>query len=210
MRPLFGLLLALAACSRPLTEAETQFATDLFGDTLNVGKVRVAHGLGLTPPPKLVPGSVKKLRGTEQACIRTPQPGARQPAQAFALRNGVFFSSALYSSDMALTWPKGMRFPQALIFAHELTHVWQWQNRGKTGYSPWRAIRERLRLADPYFSANGEEPEFLRFGFEQQAAIVEDFVCFTIANPRHPRRQELRAVLAPILPVEAFEAAIQR
>ncbi len=210
MRLLLSLLLVLAACSRPLTEVEIQFATDLFGDTLNVEKVRVAHGLGLTPPPRLVPSSVRKLRGTEHACVRVPQPGGAQPAQAFALRNGVFFSSALYSSDMALTWPRGLRFPQALIFAHELTHVWQWQNRAMTGYSPWRAIRESLRLSDPYFSANGEAPVFFQFGFEQQAAIVEDFVCFTIANPSHPRRTELRALLAPILPVAAFEAAIQR
>jgi hypothetical protein len=210
MRVILGLLLVLAACSRPLTEAENQFAADLFGDTLNVGQVRVSQGLGLTPPPKLVPSSIRKLRGSEEACVRTPQPRGSQPAQAFALRNGVFFSSALYSSDMALTWPRGMRFPQALIFAHELTHVWQWQNRARTGYSPWRAIRESLRIADPYFSASGDAPAFLQFGFEQQAAIIEDFVCFTIANPRHPRRKELRALLAPILPVAAFEAAIQR
>ncbi len=210
MRLIFGLLFVLAACSRPLTEAENKFATDLFGDTMNVGLVRVSQGLGLTPPPKLVPGSVRKLRGTEEACVRTPQPRGAQPAQAFALRNGVFFSNSLYSSDMALTWPRGMRFPQALIFAHELTHVWQWQNRATTGYSAWRAIREGLRIADPYFSASGEAPAFFHFGFEQQAAIIEDFVCFTIANPRHPRRKELRALLAPILPVAAFEAAIQR
>ena len=134
MRLFFCLLLALAACSRPLTEAEHLFATDLFGDTLNVEKVRVSQGLGLTPPPKTIPASVKKLRGTKEACVRTPQPRGAQPAQAFALRNGVFFSNALYSSDMVLTWPRGMRLPQALIFAHELTHVWQWQNRGRTGY----------------------------------------------------------------------------
>ncbi len=210
MRLLLGLIFLLAACSRPLTEAENQFATDLFGDTLNVENVRVAQGLGLTPPPKTIPTSVKKLRGTDQACVRTPQPRGAQPAQAFALRNGVFFGTALYSSDMALTWPRGLRFPQALIFAHEVTHVWQWQNRATTRYSPWRAIRESLRLADPYFSASGEAPAFFQFGFEQQAAIIEDFVCFTVANPNHPRRRELRALLAPILPVAAFEAAILR
>ena len=172
--------------------------------------MRVSHGIGLIPPPKMIPASVRKLRGTDQACVRTPQPRDAQPAQAFALRNGVFFSSALYSGDMALTWPRGLRFPQALIFAHEVTHVWQWQNRAATGYSPWRAIRESLRFADPYFSASGEAPAFFQFGFEQQAAIIEDFVCFTVANPNHPRRRELRALLAPILPVAAFEAAILR
>ena len=48
------------------------------------------------------------------------------------------------------------------------------------------------------------------FGYEQQAAIVEDFVCFTVANPDHPRRAELRALLEPVLPVADFEAAVAR
>ena len=99
--------------------------------------------------------------------------------------------------------------PQALVFAHELTHIWQWQNRARTGYTPFRAAAESLRLVDPYFAPPGEAP-FLSFGYEQQAAIVEDFICFTFANPDHPRRAELREILAPVFPVDAFEAALGR
>ncbi len=205
----FGLLM-LGACTRPLTENEAQFARDLFGPSLAVEDVRVGQGVGLLPPQKTVPTSVRALRGTERACVRTPQPRGSQPPQAFALRNSAFFSGSLYSSDMTAPWPKGLRFPNALIFAHELTHIWQWQNRRATGYSAWRAIGESLWHADPYFSASGEAPVFLRFGYEQQAAIVEDYICFTIANPTHPRRAELRALLEPVLPVAAFEASIAR
>lgn len=111
---------------------------------------------------------------------------------------------------MALAWPAFLRFPQAIILAHELTHVWQWQNREWTGYTPWAAAAESIRLPDPYYTESGEAPLFFAFGFEQQAAIVEDFVCFSIANPNHPRRAELRELLAPVFPVEAFEAAILR
>ena len=106
-------------------------------------------------------------------------------------------------------WPRAVRFPNALVFAHELTHVWQWQNRARTGYSAGRAISESLALADPYFAPPGET-DFFAYGFEQQAAFVEDFICFTAANPDHPRRAELRAILAPVIDIEAIEALLLR
>lgn len=203
-------VLSLAACARPLSEAEETFARDLFGPSLDTRGVTISQGLGLVPPMKTVPASLQVVRGTDQACVRTPQPRGAQPPQAFALWNRMHFDSTLYSSDMALGWPEGLRFPNAIILAHELTHVWQWQNRALTGYSPARAVAESWRLADPYFAPPGAAAVFFAFGYEQQAAIVEDFVCFTIANPDHPRRAELREILAPVLPVEAFEAAVRR
>ena len=210
MRCIWICLAFLAACTRPLTPAEDGFARALFGESLETGDVQVAQGLGLTPPPRTVPASVQVLSGTDKACVRTPQPRGAQPPQAFALGNRLHFTNALYSSDMALSWPEGLRFPQALILAHELTHVWQWQHRAQTGYSPLRAVAESWRLADPYYTGKADAPVFLALGYEQQAAIVEDFVCFTIANPAHPRRAELRELLEPVLPVAAFEAAVVR
>ena len=204
-----ALLILLAACARPLSEAEEKFASDLFGASLDTEGVTIAQGIGLIPPYKTVPASLTVMRGTEKACVRTPQPREAQPPQAFALWNRMHFDSELYSSDMALGWPRGLRFPTAIILAHELTHVWHWQNRRVTGYSPARAAFESWRHADPYFSSSGSAPEFLSFGYEQQAAIVEDFVCFTVANPNHPRRAELRAILEPVLPVADFEEAIR-
>lgn len=204
------LFVLFAACSRPLTDTEEKFAKDLFGDTLNTSRITVSQGLGLLPPYRTVPASLTVLRGTDKACVRTPQPRGAQPPQAFALYDRMHFDSTLYSSDMALGWPHGLRFPNALVLAHELTHVWQWQNRRRTGYTPARAVAESWRFADPYFSTSGDAPVFFAFGYEQQAAMVEDFVCFTIANYDHPRREELRVILEPVLPVEAFEASIER
>ncbi len=204
------ILAGLAACARPLTETEERFAKDLFGETLDTSEVTISQGLGLAPLYRTVPASLTVLRGTDKACLRTPQPRGAQPPQAFALYERMHFDTDLYSSDMALGWPKGLRFPNAIVLAHELTHVWQWQNRAVTGYTPARALAESWRLADPYYSAPGESPAFYSFGYEQQAAIVEDFVCFTVANPDHPRRAELRAILEPVLPVADFEAAVAR
>ncbi len=208
MMRLLLLLLVLAACSRPLTPTEEAFAEDLFGPSLDTSKIRVAQGLGIVPLYRTIPTAPQLVTPTDKACVRTPQPRGAQPPQAFALGNRVHFETGLYSSDMILQWPDRLRIPQALVLAHELTHVWQWQNRAKTGYTPARAVAESWRLADPYFSQG--ETAFFSFGYEQQAAIVEDFVCFTFANPTHPRREELREILEPVLPVAAFEAALGR
>ncbi len=206
-----GLLLAiafLAACSRPLTPAETEFAESFFGPSLDTSKIRVAQGLGITPLYRTVPGKVQLVEGTDRACLRTPQPRGAQPPQAFAVANRLHFDTELYSSDMMLKWPDAMRIPQSLIFAHELTHAWQWQNRNVTGYSPLRAVAESIELADPYFSEGNAE--FFSFGYEQQAALVEDYLCFVFANPNHPRRADLREVLEPVFPIDEFEAALGR
>lgn len=200
-------LAVLAACTRPLSEAETAFSKSLFGETLDTEKVRI---LSLPYWDPDASDEAEILRGTKRACVRTPQPRGAQPPQAFALGNWMHFSGSLQGRDMTLAWPRALRFPQGIIFAHEMTHVWQWQNRAWTGYSPFKAVAESIRVPDPYFSATGEAPVFFAFGYEQQAAIVEDYVCFTIANPTHPRRAELRALLAPVFPVDRFDAAIDR
>ena len=202
------LTLAVTGCSRPLTETEEAFANDLFGPSLDTTKIRVAKNFGLLPPPKSRFGNPRLVTPTERACVRTPQPALSQPPQAFALFNRVHFGGSLYSSEMALGWPNGLRVPQIFIFAHELTHAWQWQNREITGYHPLRAAAESFRFADPYFSEDAAP--FFNFGYEQQAAIVEDYVCFTFANPNHPRRQELRTILEPVLPIDAFDAVLGR
>ena len=200
--------LALAACARPLTDLEEKFAQDIFGPTLDTSKIRVAHGAGILPPAKTRITKVTRVQGTENACVRVPTPkAARQPTQAFALWNRMHFHTGLYSSQMVTRWPDAIRLPQAFVFAHELTHVWQWQNRERTGYTPFRAGFESLALIDPYFAPPGEAP-FFSFGYEQQAAILEDYLCFAFANPDHPRRAELRAILEPIFPVDTIDAAI--
>ncbi len=202
------LLAVLAACSRPLTPAEEAFANDLFGPDLDTSKVRVAQGLGVVPLYRTVPANVTLVEGTDRACVRTPQPRGAQPPQAFAVGNRIHFETGLYSSDMVIQWPERLRVPQALVLAHELTHVWQWQNRERTGYSPARAVAESIELADPYFSEG--DAAFFSFGYEQQAAILEDYVCFAFANPDHPRRQELREILAPVFPLDRFDEVLGR
>ena len=76
------ILAGLAACARPLTETEERFAKDLFGETLDTSEVTISQGLGLAPLYRTVPASLTVLRGTDKACLRTPQPRGAQPPQA--------------------------------------------------------------------------------------------------------------------------------
>ena len=201
----------VAACSRPLTPNEVRFAEDVFGDGLETRAVRVSRGFGGLPAPREVEGELQVFRTHPKACLRVPQPRSeRPPPRAFALYNRMHFFDELYSGDMALPWPYALRFPNALIFAHELTHVWQWQNREITGYSPWSAAAESWTAGDPYFSNPEDRPVFLSFGYEQQAAMVEDFLCFLFANPDHPKRKEIQALLAPVFPVDTLEEKLSK
>ena len=77
-----ALLILLAACARPLSQAEEKFASDLFGPSLDTKNVKIAQGIGLFPPYNTVPASLTVMRGTEKACVRTPQPRGAQPPQA--------------------------------------------------------------------------------------------------------------------------------
>ena len=88
-----------------------------------------------------------------------------------------------------------------MIFSHELTHVWQWQNRATTGYSPLRAAFEHTGGVDPYLFDLDSDPKFSDFAYEQQGSIVEEFVCCRALAPQAPRTQRLRALISQVMPV---------
>jgi hypothetical protein len=71
-------------------------------------------------------------------------------------------------------WPKLpddlTQYTQDLgVLAHELTHVWQYQN----GMTWWKYL---LRERGHYKYTVLPNKPFLKYGYEQQAAIVEDYV----------------------------------
>lgn len=208
------LLLLLAACARPLAPGEAAFAADLFGPTLDLSRVRVTKGLGLlplpaAPHPPLAPAQPPAASAPrpEAPCARRAVPAAeRGPPAGVVLFNRIHLFGRFYRDDLAEGWPGPVRVAPALLLAHELTHVWQWQNRARTGYSPLRALAEGVGAGDPYHSAAEDARPFLARGFEQQAALVEDYVCHVLLDPRAPRRAALAALLAPHLPVERFAA----
>ncbi|MEM7090100.1 MAG: hypothetical protein AAF496_11030 [Pseudomonadota bacterium] len=194
LRALFVLLLLLASCGRPLTEQERAFAAAVQGDSLDLDQVRLVDGAPVVP--------VTYFRQTRprQACRDRILPPVQagvvtgKPA-AVALFNKVYFSRDWYLEDYMSDYPDEMNLIAAMLLAHELTHVWQWQNRETTGYHPLRAAAEHGGRKDPYLFDLDTSPDFLSYGFEQQGAIVEEYICCRALDPQARRTQRLHTML---------------
>lgn len=209
-----ALLAVLGACSRPLSPNETAFAHAFFGESLKAEKVRVHAGLGLLPPPAPPAppdeAEAKPMPPPEGICRRVPQPRRviAWPA-AFVLWNDIFLSRRIYRPDTFAGWPRSVPLP-ALVMAHELVHVWQWQNRRRTHYDPLRPAGEALAKTDPYYWPEHEAGSFFSFGFEEQAAMIEDYVCYELFEPRAPEVREIEKILAPVFDLGRFHAWLGR
>ncbi|MEI4261169.1 hypothetical protein [Roseovarius sp. D0-M9] len=208
-------LAVLAGCARPLTQNERRFASDIIGPRLDLDAVRIARGFAPLPPAPAAPDTSDVYPIVEEntvtgLCTRSAPEPRSGPPPGWALWNRVHFSHEFYRADLAPAWPEAARFPQALVLAHELVHVWQWQNRHITGYRPARAALESVMTMDPYFYVPGPGASFLDFGYEQQASLLEDYLCHALYDPAGPRRAELRPLLAPYFPLDRLDAALGR
>lgn len=190
----------LAGCGRPLTDTEMAFAARIHGDGIDLARVRLLKGAPV--------GSVtfRRKPRPRASCRELILPPPRdeivttRPA-AVTLFNRVWFSADWYAANYLPAYPDRLYLIEAMLLAHELTHVWQWQNRKMTGYSPWRAAAEHGASDDPYLFDLDGAPEFLRHGFEQQGAIVEEYVCCRALAPGAARTRRLHAMLKAALPV---------
>ncbi len=206
-------LAALAACARPLTPSETLVARSLFGESLDTSAVTVTAGIGALPLPQARSRAGPEIGEAREApddlCVR--KRSTRRywtwPA-AFVLRDEIFFSYDFYLADSFRGFPESVPYPTALIMAHELVHVWQWQNRARTGYTVRGSAGETVENVDPYWFAVDRDAEFLTYGYEQQGAIMQDFVCYALFDSQDPKLDELAAILRPVLPVDDFLAEL--
>ncbi|MEL6551810.1 MAG: hypothetical protein AAFQ54_16330, partial [Pseudomonadota bacterium] len=194
------ILTLLAGCGRPLTEAEIAFSATLHGDALDTKRVRLVDGA----PTRAVTFRRKARPRTTCRELILPPPTTEivtaKPA-AVALWHTVLFDSDWYLDDYVPAYPGEINLVAAMLLAHELTHVWQWQNRATTGYSPLKAAREHQVADDPYLFDISAERSFAEFGFEQQGSIVEEFVCCRALAPQAPRTQRLHALISKAMPV---------
>ena len=195
-RPLLVLLLVFfASCGRPLTQHERAFAASIQGNTLNPDRVRLVDGAPVAPV------TFKRKARPRLACRERILPPVKEetvtgkPA-AVALFNRVYFSKDWYLEDYMSNYPEQVNLIAAMLLAHELTHVWQWQNRSTTGYHPLRAAAEHGRTDDPYLFDLDTSPDFLSYGFEQQGAIVEEYVCCRALDPDAARTKRLHDMLS--------------
>jgi hypothetical protein len=202
-------LITLATCGRPLTPGETAFAALVHGPSLDTSPVR--FGDQLAPEPLRTVPVRPALACRDRLYPRPKGPTFRSVSAAVAAFQTVYFRQGWYQPDFLAGWPDALPLADAMLFAHELTHVWQWQNRAITGYHPLRAALEHVASPDPYQFDPGTAAPFLSYGYEQQAAIVEEFLCCTALAPTAPRTARLRAMLTPYfaLPPEGEPLADQ-
>lgn len=199
-------LVLLMACGRPLTEAEKSLATQIHGDTIDTSRIRFVDGalIGKT--------TFQRQKRPRLTCRERifPEPTTETvtvgPA-AFVLFNKVFFSKDWFAEDYLPVYPERLSLVHAMLFAHEITHVWQWQNRNKTGYTPLRAATEHTVKDDPYLFDIDNDTRFLDFAYEQQASIVEEYVCCAALDPEAPRTARLKALLRQGFPIESVNLA---
>lgn len=200
---LLSLVLILASCSRPLTENEAAFIGDLKGDTLDTEKVRIIRD---------VPLSVSRGRRDVRprlACrerILPPPTGETVTVSTAAavLGSTVYVAEDWYTEDYLKGYPDRIHLVAAMLFAHEMNHVWQWQNRRDTGYSPWKSVGEHGQLDDPYLFDISTKNDFLDYRFEQQASIVEEYVCCAVLDPQAPRTKRIRHLLQGAFPLDGL------
>lgn len=195
-------LLALsltAACGRPLTAPEQSFSAALFGASFDPALVRVVRDaplgtitVDLPPRPRL----------TCQERIVPERTGTvtLSPAALVAF-NSVFLSENWSLDDFVPGYPDRVSLYEAMLFAHEMTHVWQWQNRATTNYHPLKAAAEHVRLDDPYLFDPEETQPFLSYGYEQQAGLVEEYVCCALLDPAGARTARLKTLISQAIPV---------
>ncbi len=190
----------LAACGRKLTETETALARSIQGPALDTARVRLIEG---APTGSF---TFRRKARPRQSCrerILPPPKGeiVTTRAAAITIFNRVFFARDWYADNYAPDYPRRIHLLPAMLLAHELTHVWQWQNRGLTGYSPLRAAAEHGASDDPYLFDLAAKPDFLHFGYEQQGAIVEEYLCCRALAPQAARTRRLHDMLKTAMPV---------
>lgn len=201
---IFLILLVLTGCSgRALTDAEAAFVTKIQGSDLDLSRMRLVDGA--------LVGSVtfeRKPRPRVTCRERILPPVTREivtvsPA-AVTLFSRIFFAKDWYTDDYLAGYPEKLHLVGAMLLAHEATHVWQWQNRDRTGYTPLLAAAEHQKSDDPYLFDLQDTPDFLSYGYEQQGAIVEEYVCCRALAPQAARTRRLHEMLADVMPVSAL------
>lgn len=198
---IFLTLCLLTACGRPLSEVERSFLTDIHGPSMDLDRIRLVKGAPVAavtfrrkPRPR-VTCRERILPPVTQEEIITSSPAA------VALFNRIFFVKDWYTENYLPAYPDRLYLVEAMLLAHEMTHVWQWQNRRVTGYHPLRAAAEHSASPDPYLFALDGSSDFLSYGYEQQGAIVEEYVCCRALAPQAARSKRLHEMLKAVMPV---------
>ncbi|AHM05378.1 hypothetical protein roselon_03107 [Roseibacterium elongatum DSM 19469] len=199
------LCLGLMACGRPLTEGERAYMAELQGSTFAAAPVRIVEnplvGLGVQSYPARPQVTCReRLYPPPETDIVSGRTGG------IALFNTLHVREDIFLEDYVGQRNGRRSLAAAMFIAHEMTHVWQWQNRAVTGYHPFRAFAEHARIEDPYLFDPDDTRRFLDYGYEQQASLVEEYVCCRAVDPQGARSVRLERLLGQVMPVTPLQS----
>ena len=198
-----ALMLLPAGCGRPLTQGELAFAQAIHGASVDADRVRLVRGalvgaVTFRRPARPRVTCRERILPPPTSDIVTARPAA------VVIFNRVYFTTDWYLDDYMARYPERINLIAAMLLAHEMTHVWQWQNRALTGYHPLKAAVEHGVSADPYLFDPSATRDFLDYGFEQQGAVVEEYVCCRALAPQAARTRRLHDMLEAVFPVSTL------
>lgn len=193
-------LLVVASCGRPLTPAEREFIVGLQGRSFDPEPVRISRNRLVGISKRTFPA---RPRTTCRERILPPPDGPTFTGRTagIVLFQHLHTSPGFYSEDYVARPDGALDLAAAMYFAHEMTHVWQWQNRAVTGYHPFRAFAETWSGEDPYLFDGDSRRRFLDYGYEQQASLVEEYVCCRALDPDGDRTARLERLLRQSMPL---------
>ncbi len=206
MRALLLILLSfvLAACGRPLTEAEAAYMAALQGDSFDPAPVRIVEnpliGLNVQRYP------ARPRTTCRERVIPPPENGVVEGRTAGLVLFNTMHVRPDFNTPNYVDRGNGQQhLYAAMFFAHEMTHVWQWQNRAITGYHPLRVAQEHARVEDPYLFDTSDNRQFLDYGYEAQASLVEEYVCCRATDPTGARTARLEQLIGQVMPVTPWQ-----
>ncbi|WP_245776361.1 hypothetical protein [Thalassovita taeanensis] len=202
-RAIFLVFLLLSACGRPLTEAEKSFASSLYGPDLDPARIRLVDGHFASNYTFRYPAR-PRVTCSERIFPPPPSDTITTSPGAITLFHKVFVREDLYVADFT----SQNNLYDLMLFAHEMAHIWQWQNRKRTHYHPLKAASEHQTTTDPYLFDLTTSTNFLDYTYEQQAAIIEEFTCCRALAPKASRTARLHKMLSKALPVVRLQSKI--
>lgn len=200
MRLLIALLF-LASCGRGLTEGERTLMYPIMGQTFIADDARMVEAGFIGMVSRTYPAR------PQVTCREKIAPPPDGPTIQTRTAGAVAWTHVLTNPDWTLPdyapdYPQEINLVAAMYFAHEMTHIWQWQNRAVTGYSPFRGLAEHKPGVDPYLFEPEDDIDFLAMGYEQQASLVEEFICCRTVAPDGARTERLYQALSGVMPVQ--------
>ncbi|MEJ8561651.1 DUF4157 domain-containing protein [Yoonia sp. GPGPB17] len=198
----------LSACGRPMTDGETLYAQSILTRDIALDTARFSGSDNLR-----FRRAIRQLReeGEIETLSRDLSEGSFEKdksllasalpelfgAPAMAVGNTVFFNRDRYVDDFSTTAYRD----DLWLMAHELVHVWQWQNRDEVGYSFSKIVSEHLNYGDAVYYYQLETGKaFTDYRFEQQGAIVECYAQLLETQPNAATTKQHARLVEQVFP----------